>query len=285
MVSREFPSVIFIQSDQNLGFAGGNNLAFKRSRGRNLLFLNPDTEVVGDTLLTLLAVLQTRRDAGVVGPKLVNPDFSVQIDSMRAFPTILNQLFDSSLTRKALGKCNFGGVKPVVKESKCPVSVDMLPGTCLMLRREVFEEAGGFCEKYFMYAEDVELNFRVRNAGWTNYYVANAVLIHHGGRSSAQKSESFFPTVLMREAVWEFFRGRYGDWYASTYRATTCCAAIARIAVLCMARMLPLGRGLRARAAASTRKWTKVLRWGIGLENWAHGYKPYIRRNESVVAI
>src|SRR5215510_12419399 len=76
MVARQFPSVIFIQSDQNLGFAAGNNLAFDRSRGKYVLFLNPDTEVVGDALSSMLSVLQTRADAGVVGPKLVNADLS-----------------------------------------------------------------------------------------------------------------------------------------------------------------------------------------------------------------
>ena len=213
MVANEFPSVIFIQSEENMGFSGGNNRAFEESRGKNVLFLNPDTELVGDALHTMLAVLKTRPDAGVVGPKLVNPDLSVQIDCMRAFPTILNQLFDSSATRKVFAKFDFGGVKPVVEESNDPVSVEMLPGTCVMLRREVFDQAGRFNEKYFMYAEDVELSYQVKNAGWTNYYVASAAVIHHGGRSSEQKGESFFSTVMMRETVWEFLHATHGQWY------------------------------------------------------------------------
>lgn len=274
MVAKEFPSVTFIQSDQNRGFAGGNNIVFQQSSGRNVLFLNPDTELVGDALHTMLAVLRTRRDAGVVGPKLVNPDLSVQIDCMRAFPTILNQLFDSSLTRGVFGKFNFGGVKAVIDESDDPVSVEMLPGTCVMLKREVFDQAGRFNEKYFMYAEDVELNYRVKDAGWTNYYVASAAVIHYGGQSSAQKSESFFSTVMIREAVWEFLRASHAEWYAFAYRATTCLAAVARIALLCLLRLTPVSREIRTRATFSTKKWTRVLRWCVGLEGWAHGYRP-----------
>jgi len=274
LMSKEFPALTFIQSTKNLGFAGGNNVAFQQSQGRYVLFLNPDTEVVGDALNAMLTVLRTRQDAGVVGPKLVNPDLSVQIDCMRAFPTILNQLFDSSLTRIVFGTFNFAGVKPVIKQSGDPVSVEMLPGTCVMLRREVFEEAGRFNEKYFMYAEDVELNYRVKAAGWTNYYVSKAVVVHHGGSSSEQKSESFFSTVMIREAVWEFLRASRTEWYALAYRATTCLAAVTRIAVLCLLRFPTFSHEIRSRATYRSHKWTKVLRWCVGLEGWAHGYKP-----------
>jgi GT2 family glycosyltransferase len=274
MINKEFPSVTFIQSNQNLGFAGGNNRAFEKSKGENVLFLNPDAELVGDALSTMLAVLKARQDAGIVGPKLVNPDLSVQIDGMRAFPTILNQLFDSSLTRKVFGKSNFGGVKPVIEESEDPVSVEMLPGTCVMLRRELFDQVGRFNEKYFMYAEDVDLNYRVKAAGWINYYVARAAVIHYGGRSSSQQSESFFSTVMIREAVWEFLRASRSEWYAFAYRVTTCLAAVARVALLCLLRLPPVGREIRAMASHSTRKWTKVLRWTLGMEGWAHGYRP-----------
>jgi GT2 family glycosyltransferase len=283
MVFREFPLVTFIQSDQNLGFAGGNNLAFERSRGRHVLFLNPDTEILGNALQTMLAVLKTRQDAGVVGPKLVHPDSTVQIDCMRAFPTILNQLLDSSLTRRVFGRFNFAGVKPVIENRNCPVDVEMLPGTCIMLRREVFDQVGRFNERYFMYAEDVELNYRVKTAGMTNYYVASAAVIHHGGRSSCQKNESFFSAVMIRESVWEFLRASQGAWCASAYRATTAVAATARIGVLSLVRCLPFGREVSSRVAQSARKWTKILRWCLGLERWAHGYKPTPPRSKRVL--
>jgi GT2 family glycosyltransferase len=284
LVSARFPWVTFIQSDQNLGFAAGNNLAFDRSLGRLVLFLNPDTEIVGDALNRMLDVLQTLDDAGVVGPKLVNPDFSVQLDNMRAFPTIFNEIFDSSLTRRLFGPFNFAGIRPVLQASHQPVSVEMLPGTCVLLRREVFERAGRFNERYFMYAEDVELSFRAKAEGLTNYYVASAAVIHHGGRSSEQKSESFFSTVMIREAVWQFFRATHGSWYASIYRATTFLAAMGRLSVLGLLRWLPVRRQIRSDAAYSTRKWTRVLRWTLGQEAWASGYRPAPAQNKSALA-
>ena len=283
LVAKEFPGVTFIQSDENLGFAAGNNLAFERSRGRYVLFLNPDAEIVGDALKTMLAVVKHRPDAGVVGPKLVNPDLSAQIDCMRAFPTILNQLFDSSLTRNCLGVINFAGVKPVVRESVDPIAVEMLPGTCVMMRREVFEEAGRFNDQYFMYAEDIELSYRVKSTGWTNYYVSKAAVIHHGGRSSEKQNESCFSTVMIRESVWQFLCATHGRWYGAVYRITTCSAAIARITVLSLMWVFPASHMIRCRATRSTRKWLKILRWCLGLESWTHGYSLNSRRGRSVL--
>lgn len=274
MVSMEFPTVIFIQGEQNWGFAGGSNRAFQQCVGRNVLFLNPDTELVGDALHTMLVVLKDQQNAGVVGPQLVNPDLSVQLNCMRAIPTILNQFFDSSLTRKALAKFDFGGVNPLTKGSSNPVSVEMLPGTCVMLRREVFDQAGRFNEKYFMYAEDVELSYRVKSAGWTNYYVVNATVIHHGGYSSRQTSESFFSTIMMNEAVWQFLRGTRGHWYGALHRIATALAAILRLTVLWVLCFLPRRLEIRSRAARSSRKWIMVWRWSVGLEGWCREYKP-----------
>src|SRR5260370_22558742 len=87
MVRREFPTVEFVQSRKNLGFAGGNNIAFAHSSGRNVLFLNPDTELTGHALTAMCSVLDTLSDAGVVGCKLLNSDLSVQTSCIQAFPT------------------------------------------------------------------------------------------------------------------------------------------------------------------------------------------------------
>lgn len=284
LVSREFPHVMFIQSDENLGFAAGNNLGFDRCRGRYVLFLNPDTEIVGDAIEVMLEVMKSHGEAGVVGPKLINPDLSVQINCMRAFPTLFNEMFDSAWTRRILGRFNFAGAKPVICESDTPVSVEMLPGTCILLRREVFEEAGRFNENYFMYAEDVELNYRVRAVGWKNFYISRAAVIHHGGHSSAQQNESFFSTVIMRESVWQFLQTAHGRLYATAYRATTGIAAIGRICLLAIWQLLPVSRSTRNDAARSSRKWVKVLRWSFGREAWACGYRPAIRKDGVLAA-
>jgi hypothetical protein len=285
MVSNEFPSVSFIQSNENLGFAGGNNRAFQQSTGRYVLFLNPDTEVVGDALQKMLGVFETHRDAGVVGPNLVNPDLTAQLTCMRVFPGILHELFDSNLSKKLFPMSDLWGLRPVIQAQDGPVRVEMLPGTCAMLRREVFEAAGRFSEKYFMYAEDIELSYKVKQAGWTNYYLGAALVVHHGGQSSNQKVESFFSAIMMRESVWKFLRANRGLVYAATYRITTLLAALARVSVLGMVWLLPVNSRAKFRAAQAARKWVKVGRWCLGMESWARDYHPAVIPRAETLAV
>ncbi|HKR93778.1 MAG TPA: glycosyltransferase, partial [Candidatus Angelobacter sp.] len=100
MIRREFPQVMFIQSNQNLGFAGANNLAFSKSTGRKVLFLNPDTEIQGSALQTLLSALESLPDAGMVGARLLNSDRTLQTHCVVALPSILNQTLNSEFLRK-----------------------------------------------------------------------------------------------------------------------------------------------------------------------------------------
>jgi N-acetylglucosaminyl-diphospho-decaprenol L-rhamnosyltransferase len=167
MLAQYFPQVHFLQLPNNLGFAAANNLAFAFSTGRNLLFLNPDTEVVGDALPRMLKALAAAPDAGIVGPRLVGPDFSPQWNCMRCVPTILNQLLDSSFSRKFLPR--WWGFDVVARESHNPVSVQLVPGTCLMVRRDVFTQTGLFNRAFFMYVEDVDLCCQSRKLGWKTY--------------------------------------------------------------------------------------------------------------------
>ena len=107
MVKSEFPQVIFFQSDQNLGFAGANNLAFSRSQGRNVLFLNPDTEIQGNALQALVSSLESIPPAGMVGARLLNSDLTLQTTCVVAFPSILNQALSSAYLRRTFPKWGF----------------------------------------------------------------------------------------------------------------------------------------------------------------------------------
>lgn len=268
MLHRYFPQVRFLQSARNLGFAAANNLAFAFSAGRSLLFLNPDAELVGPALRRMLDALWGMPDAGIVGPRLVGPGLSPQSNCMRCLPTVLNQLLDSSFSR---GICpRWWGFDVVKRESHEPVPAAVVPGTCLMVRRNVFLESGLFNAAYFMYAEDVDLCCQARKLGWKSYYVHDAVVIHHGGRSSRLQSDEAFPAVLMRESVWKFLNVNRGRTYAALYRATTALAAAGRM-VACSGLRLAGSRDRRHRWRTAARKWWRVLRWSLGLEGWARG--------------
>lgn len=266
MLRREFPQVRFLQSPTNLGFAAANNRAFAFSTGRNLLFLNPDTELEPGALQRLLEVLRSAPEAGIVGPRLVGPDLVAQRSCMRAAPTIFNQLLDSSVTRGLFPRT--WGFDVVALESQAPVAAQVVPGTCLMVRRDVFAAAGLFNPAYFMYAEDVDLCCRARKLGWKTYYLHDAVVIHHGGCSSRVQADSVFSAVLMRESVRKYLAAQRGRAYAAGYGAATGVAAICRLLV-CSGLCLLAGHENRRRWRTAANKWTRVLRWSLGLESWA----------------
>ncbi len=268
MVRREFPAVQFIQGRKNLGFAGANNTAFAHSSGRNVLFLNPDTELTGNALEVMCSALDTTLDAGVVGCKLLNTDLSVQSVCIQAFPSILNQTLNSEFLRALFPKSSLWGSRPLFVPSNQPSAVDSVSGACLMIRRIVFEQVGQFNTDYFMYAEDRDLCYKVARAGWRTYFVGDATVIHHGGRSSSQRP-NHFAAVLMQESTATFMRAQHGRAYAFCYRCSTVFVSVARILLLVTALTFAARKSQRQKVQRSLGKWFNILRWSVGLENWA----------------
>jgi GT2 family glycosyltransferase len=268
MLAREFHLVRFIQSLQNLGFSGGNNLGFRYSSGRNILCLNPDTEVVGPALTRMIQFLDTHADAGIVGAKLLASDGSIDTSCIRRFPTVLNQAVDADYLRGCLPAWRFWGFHPLVEKSEGATSVEVVSGACLMIRRSVFEHVGLFDECYFMYAEDDDLCFKVSKVGWRNYYLGNAVVVHHGSKSARGASRDNFSAVMMRESLELFFAKHRGRIYARMYRLIMACVASGRILLLVATILLTLGSYRRETLRGSLRKWVRVCRWSLGLEKW-----------------
>src|SRR5262249_2706071 len=158
------------QSKKNLGFAGANNAAFAHSRGRNVLFLNPDTEVMGNALSVMCSALDAIPDAGGVGCTLLNSDLSLQTSCIQAFPSILNQTLDFDFLQHLFPKSTLWGMRPLYAPAGPAVTVDIISGACLMVRRITFEQVGQFSTDYFMYAEDMDLCYKFTLAGWRNYF-------------------------------------------------------------------------------------------------------------------
>src|SRR6267154_859197 len=187
ILEREFPQIKLVRSEKNLGFAGANNLGFRQSAGQYVLFLNPDTKLIGPTIPILLRHVKALPDAGVVGCKLLNSDLTVQLSSIQKFPTILNQALDAEYLRLRWPRCPLWEIAPLFEDDIILLKVRVIPGACMLLRRGVFEQVGMFTEDYFMYAEDIDLNYKLKQAGFTNYYVGETALIHYGGGSSSRQ--------------------------------------------------------------------------------------------------
>lgn len=263
MLARKFPDVKFVQSRTNLGFSGANNLGLTEASGGILLFLNPDTEVVGSALSEMIAALERTREAGVIGALLLNSDGSVQTSCIQRFPTVWNQMIDAEFLRNAFPALSVWGTRPLLQKQQAPVPVDVISGACMMMRRSVFEQVGLFSPNYFMYSEDVDLCFKVRQVGLSNYYVDDAVVVHHGGASTSGTGQSHFSAVVMREALSRFFALRHGRLYAAAFRGTVVVSAIIRCALLLGSLLLVPRRGNGHRDALS--RWIAVLGWGVGL--------------------
>jgi len=269
LVSKEFPQVKFVQSEKNLGFARGNNLAFQHSKGDFILLLNPDTEMLDDSVSTMLNHLKSDPTAGAVGCRLLNSDRTLQWKYIQAFPTILNQVLGADRLQRMFPRSRLWGLRPLFDYKDRPLEAEVLAGSCIMLSRAVFEEVGRFNDKYYMYGDDVDLCFKVRRAGYGVHYIGSKEIIHHGGTSSAFRRETHFATVMQKEALFKFFQETRGAEYAALYRVAMAGVALVRLGLIfCMAPFASLWM-TRESLADGARKWWSVLRWAIGKEAWA----------------
>jgi GT2 family glycosyltransferase len=262
MVFHEFPQVRFVQSETNVGFARANNLGVEQSCGESILFLNPDTEVVGPAIAVLWRYLESQPDAGAVGARLLNSDRSLQSSCIQAFPTIVNQALDSDFLRRRIPKSTLWGMRalflpPVIAE------VDAVSGACLMVSRSALRKVKGFSSCYFMYSEDVDLCRKLRSHGRPNYFVSSAEIVHHGGGSSSSK-ENNFAAVAMRESRFRYMRIWSGWPSAIAYRAVTGLVAVGRIAILELSLLAVWKSSMREAVKRSKRKWMAIFGWAIG---------------------
>jgi GT2 family glycosyltransferase len=271
MLAAEFPCVTFMQSERNLGFSGGNNRAAHQATGDFLLFLNPDTLVEGDALIRLVETLRHRPDAGMVGARLLNTDRTLQTSCILSFPTLFNQLLDCEFLRRRFPRSGLWGMAPLFGDSPEPAPVEAISGACMMIRRELFTRLEGFDERYFMYAEDVDLSYKVHEAGFKCYYMSKASVIHHGGGSS-EKARSTFSSVMMRESVYRFLKHKRGWSSAVLYRIGLALSSVFRIASTVAAQLFK-GQWPSFKNPV-TNKWSAILRWSIGTEMWSRAAEP-----------
>jgi hypothetical protein len=194
---------------------------------------------------------------------LLNGDGTLQTSCVQALPTVLNQLFDAELLRRRFPGAPLWGMSALRAEAGSPAEVEALAGACVMLRREVFDRIGGFSADYFMYGEDMDLCYRTRKAGLRNYYIPDAEVVHHGGRST-QQMERAVPSVIMRESAWRYFLKNHGLAYALAYRATMVVAALVRISLLFLLSPVFLARRQYALWKNRCVKWLAILCWAFG---------------------
>ena len=260
MIADEFPEVEFVQSNENIGFGRSNNLGFSRVTGDMVLLLNPDTEIRAGAVEHLIAELEQRSDAGIVSPRLLNTDFSPQ-SSVHMLPRPVRQAFDSEFLRRHLSA--YGLFAPPFDYHPAEtVEVEAVAGACMLLRTKTFRDLGGFSPEYFMYAEDMDLCFKIRRAGLKVYYVPGAEIVHHGGASSSVQG-STFAAVMMREALTSYMLLNHGRRHAGLFRMATASSAVLRLLLLAPG-LISQSRQRRRHRRAAIAESLSVLSWSIG---------------------
>jgi len=188
MLKKDFPNVNIIQAKKNLGYAGGANLGIKSSNGSYIAIFNPDIFITKNSLESAINYLDNNLSTGIIGPKLVNPDNSLQYSCYR-FPKI----FIPILRRTFLGNMSFGKKELdfyLMKDfdHKDTKDVDWLLGGALVVRRSALEKVGYMDERYFLYFEDTDLCRTLNNVGYRVVYLPSSKMIHLHQRESAGNS-------------------------------------------------------------------------------------------------
>ena len=273
MLTDSFPAVTFVQSLHNIGFGRCNNLGFTEVQTDEVLLLNPDTELKPGAVARLCRVLDDMPDAGIVSPRLLNSDGSLQTSCVQAVPTPLNQALDCEFLRNLFPGSRLWGTAEAFR-AKSPLEVEVLSGACMAMRSETFRKMGGFREEFFMYGEDVDLCHRVRRSGLRNIFVPDAEVVHHGGGSSTNLG-SGFSAAMQRVAMGTYFHLNGSNAAAASYRFLQAASALVRLALLSL-RLILSSRERRVRIGASAHKWMTVLKWAFGGNLTVPGHYPNV---------
>jgi N-acetylglucosaminyl-diphospho-decaprenol L-rhamnosyltransferase len=206
LVRSEFPGVVLIASPSNLGFAAATNLGARKGDAPFLLVLNPDTAVTAGALDTVLGTLEAHPEVAIVGPRLLREDGTLDHAAKRSFPTPLSALGHfTGVGRRPGASGRLASYRAPDVESG---PVDSVNGAFMLIRRDAFEAAGGFDEGYWMYMEDLDLSYRLAEAGWTSWYEPDATVTHVKG-GTTQEGRSVRLTWAFHRGMYRFYRKHY----------------------------------------------------------------------------
>lgn len=182
MVKTLFSKVKLIANDQNVGFSKANNIGVAAATGEYVCILNPDT-VVGETVFEeVYAFAKAQPKHGISSVQFIDGTGHFLPESKRNLPTPKVSL------QKLLGNGSGYYANHLQKDENGEVTV--LAGAFMFIKRSVYEEAGGFDERYFMYGEDIDLSYTIKQAGYTNHYIGKTSIIHFKGESTV-KDETY----------------------------------------------------------------------------------------------
>ncbi len=213
MVEREFANITLIRNPLNNGYSAGNNIGLRAfgfpgaGQARHIMLLNPDTVVPAGALAGLVAYPDAHPDVGVVGPRLLLEDGTLDKACRRGFPTPQVSFYRltgiSALFPKS---ARFNRYNMEYLDERVQAEVDSVVGACMLVRGEALAKVGLLDEQFFMYGEDLDWCLRIKSAGWRVVYFPD-VVVHHIKRAASRKSAK--ADFEFQRAMWLFYRKHY----------------------------------------------------------------------------
>ena len=205
-----FPGIRHITSQHNLGFAGGNNLALAEIASHDndgdrhntlVLLLNSDVQVEPDAVQQCVTFMDQHPEAGVVGPRVLLPDGSLDLACRRGFPTPVNAFWKlSGLAKRFPDNPRFAGYNLTYLPEDQTAEVDSVGGAFMLVRLAAIDEVGLLDDRFFMYGEDLDWSYRIKAAGWRIWYYPEARVVHLKSASARRQS---------RRMIYEFYRAMW----------------------------------------------------------------------------
>ncbi len=203
--AKQFPWIKVIKNKNNLGFSAANNIGVRNSSGEYLLFANPDIEFFPEAISLMINQLKNNPDIGAVAPQILSSDGNIY-PSCWTSHNLITEIWKSIKFTKYFPKSKISLLEKRKFYLK-PTFVEITSGACIMIKRDVFENIGGWDEDYFLYCEDYDLCYRLNKSGWLLSYYPEAKVLHYGGKSAP---ESGISRARLLSGLFLFFKKHRG---------------------------------------------------------------------------
>lgn len=263
MVKRDFPEVTLVENKHNIGFPRANNQVLSICTGEFILLLNPDTVVCQESIISMIMFLQANDSYGAVGPKISRPDGSIQQECACSFPTLWNMFceltrFSSMFKRSRI----FGRWRLTYWDHRDSRDVECLLGAAILTRRSLINQIG-FLDEY-MYIEDVDFCYRVKQAGFKTRYLASAEIIHYDGAGRKSSRKYYHHYQIAWHGLWYFFRKHHGRLTALTFRVMTLiCSLVGLIFFSAVSYSIFFNRNISNSLKDKSNKARATLMWSL----------------------
>jgi len=206
MLQNAFPGISVVCNETDLGIAKANNQALKMSNGEYVLLVNADTICISGSLEKMLSFMDVHTDTGGMGIRMITPDGHFLPESKHGLTKPWITFFKLIGFAKHLSKTRLynRNIKDWIEEFQI-AEVDLLNGACMLLRKSVLNVTGLFDERFFMYGHDIDLSYRIRLAGYKNYYFPKAYIIN-------------FDSQHMAKFSWNYIKYFYGAMFIFAFK-------------------------------------------------------------------